>query len=31
LHKLWRNMDGAQVAGRIIAEYERTLNDMKPK
>lgn len=29
--KLWRNMDGRQVAGRIIAEYEATPNADKPK
>lgn len=29
--KVWRNMDGAQVAGRIIAEYEATPNADKPK
>lgn len=29
--KVWRNMDGPQVAGRIIAEYKATPNEDKPK
>lgn len=29
--KVWRNMDGSQVAGRIIAEYNATPNADKPK
>lgn len=29
--RVWRNMDGAQVAGRIIAEYNATPNADKPK
>jgi len=28
---VWRNLDGAQVAGRIINEYNKTPNDDKPK
>lgn len=31
LPKMWRNMDGNQVAGRIIHEYENTPTDEKPK
>lgn len=27
----WHNLDGAQVAGRIIAEYDATPNDAKPR
>jgi len=29
--RIWRNMDGTQIAGRIIADYEATPNDDKPK
>jgi phage terminase large subunit len=28
---VWRNLDGGQVAGRVVAEYKRTMNDKKPK
>jgi hypothetical protein len=29
--KVWRNLDGGQVAGRIVQEYRSTPNDMKPR
>lgn len=29
--KIWRHLDGNQLAGRINAEYEQTPNDLKPK
>lgn len=29
--RVWQNMDGPDVAGRIVEEYRRTPNDMKPK
>ncbi len=29
--KLWRNMDGQQVAARIIRDYESANNDMKAR
>jgi phage terminase large subunit len=29
--KIWRNLDGKQVADRIVKEYQRTVVDLRPK
>lgn len=28
---VWKNLDGGQVAGRVVAEYKKTMTDKKPK